>query len=173
MIVKLIAAVVVVLGGWYLGRYLSAEFGIHVRQLSGFQAALKQLEFNIRFMNLPLCDALRSTAETQRGVIGSILKEVADGLTRNRGSTVTDAWDRAVQAQKGRLCLADEELGILSSFAEHLGAGDCESEVNNIRAACLKLKVAEEAAREEMNKNDKLYRSMGVLLGILVVIVMF
>ncbi len=173
MIVKILAAAVVVAGGMYFGRYMAGGLRVHTAQLAAFGEALKQLEFNIRFFNLPVSEAIYGVSETRKGVVGKIFKRTGE-ILKNRGdASACDAWNTAVFENRKKLLLSDDELKILNMFIVNLGRGDVESEIDNISAACLRLKAVEASAREEAEKNEKLYRISGILVGLLFVIVTF
>lgn len=173
MIVKALFGLIVILGGGYLGIMYASQFTSRVQQLEAFRRALSQLEFDIRFLSLPLTEAMEKVAISQTGAIEKIFRETAVGLNQHKGAQVVDIWEAAVQKYRCRLCLTEQDWLSVSSFSHSLGCGDIESEIGNIRAAQMRLSVAEEEARSLAKKNVRLYRGLGLLAGIFVTIILF
>ncbi|MEG2380157.1 MAG: stage III sporulation protein AB [Oscillospiraceae bacterium] len=173
MIIKIIAATIIVASSAYIGMYMASRFDVHVKQLESFQKALAQLEFEITFLNLTVVDALAKISGNRSGTIKKIFSMTSENLKNNRSLSVFSAWKMAIDNHKNMIYITKDEIEILNDFALNLGTGDKSSEISNIKVTCLKLKVAEDMAREEREHNTKLYKGMGILTGLLVVILIF
>ena len=173
MIIKILASMMIIFCSAYAGSLFAAKFAERVRQLADFQTALSMLEFDIVFLSNPLYDAMVKVADSQKGVVQKIFRSAAAGIAGGKGNTAGDMWERALRENRKGLAITDPEVEILADFAQRLGSGDTESQVNNIRITAVKLKVAEEAAAADSKKNGKLYRGLGVLGGALLVILFF
>lgn len=173
MIGKALLGLIVILGGGYLGMIYASRFDSRVRQLEAFRGALNQLEFDIRFLSLPLTEAMEKVAESQSGAVGKIFRETAGSLSRCKGTQVSAVWKAAMDKYRSQLCLTEQDLQAVSSFSHSLGSGDTESEIGNIRAAQMRLSVAEDAARAQAQKNGRLYRGLGFLAGIFAAVLLF
>ena len=77
-----------------------------------------------------------------------------------------------MQKYNESLNLTDGDIQIITDFFKTLGSGDREKEKNNIRITALRLKMAVEEAKIEAEKNSKMYRGLGFLSGIFLVIVL-
>lgn len=173
MIAKALLGLIIIFGGGYLGMIYASRFDSRVRQLEAFRTALSQLEFDIRFLSLPLTEALEKVAASQTGSIGKIFRETARDMTQNKSVRISCVWEAAVQKYRCQLCLTEQDWQAVNSFSHSLGSGDTESEIGNIRAAQMRISVAEEEARAQSRKNVKLYKGLGLLSGIFAVILLF
>ncbi len=171
-VLKIIASAVVVLGGGYIGILAAAELETRVRQIEELLGALSQIGFNISFLKMPLSRAIRGVADGQRGAVGGLLGSVAKQIAED-GVSPDTAFERAIRKSRGSLCIGKGEIEILSEFTKNLGRGDTESEINNINLACAKLTLARDNARGELSQKGKLWRGMGLLGGMLVVVLLF
>lgn len=165
-----IAALTVVLGCGYLGMLFAARMGRRIRQLEGFEAVLTQLAFNIGFLALPLTEALERTVSGQRGEVRGLLEQIVTYMKERPDVTLQEAWKKSLQLHSGRLCLKQPEIEALYAFAAHLGKGDRQDALENIRLTAAKLKLVREGAQAEQARDGKLYRGLGFLSGILIVI---
>lgn len=169
-ILRFSAAVILILGGGYVGCLAASPFSVRVEQIELFRLALTQISFNIGFLKLPITRAIEEAAKARKGAVGRILLNAAEKM---RDAEPFDAFSEAIEQNKTYLCMTDADTEIIREFAENLGKGDTESELNNIKAACAKLKLAYDLADAERVKNVKLRRGIGLLGGILAAILLF
>lgn len=172
MPVKVIASVIVIIGGGYIGMLMSSRLSVRIMQIEEIDNAVTQLGFNISFLKMSVAKAVLSVAKSRSGAIGEILKEASVQMTKSN-ATPDIAFKRAVAINGHRLCITESDRNILKEFVENLGKGDTESEMNNINAVRAKLKVAEGEARGEKEKKGKLWQGAGLLGGILIVVLLF
>ena len=102
-----------------------------------------------------------------------MLAYVCNGLSDAVCVDMYELWKKAFERFESRLNLTTEDKKIILDFSKNLGCGDCTREKNNIKAALMRLKVAEDDARAMASKNVRMYRGLGVLVGIFIVIVLF
>ncbi len=169
---RLIICVAIVAGCGYLGFLFADNFKKRVAQLEELQNILAGLEFDIGFMNLPLQEALIRCAESAKGGIRDVVMYVSERLFEDRCHDMQVLWKRALDRFAQELSLTQEDKKVLIDFSKALGSGDCANEINNIRMASARLSVAECDARELAKRNVKIYRGLGLLAGIFIVIVL-
>lgn len=161
--IRIAAAGIVVIGGGYAGAFAASAFSVRAVQLKQFYLALTQMGFNIGFLKLPVAQAAEGAAKTGHGAVSRVLLNAAEEM-KNVAPPV--AFERALRRNRSALCLSAEDEEILKDFAANLGAGDTEREMNNIKAACAKLKLAQTVAETERDRRGKLWRGIGLLGGI-------
>ena len=69
------------------------------------------------------------------------------------------------------LNLNNDDIEIIKELGISLGQTDLEGQLKNIRLVQTALKSQLDNAREEKNRNFKLYRNMGVLCGLILIII--
>lgn len=99
-------------------------------------------------------------------------KEAAENLSLP-GITADTAWEKAVENTYSKLGLNKEDKGILITFGKMLGSSDLEGQINNINLVSSQLKLQEMKAEQMRQKNEKMYKSLGVLSGLAIVVVLF
>lgn len=168
-VLRLGAAMVTVLGGGYGGMIVASKLSIRAAQLEEMHSALTQISFNIGFLRLPAASAVGEAAKTKNGAVGRLFKLAAEDM---KSLSPSVAFERALLKSRRDLCLTEEDTRILTDFASSLGKGDTESELNNISAACAKLKVALVGAEADRDRRGRLWRGVGFLLGIFAAIML-
>lgn len=178
MFIKILSAVIIVAGCSYIGMIRASRLSGRSKQLSRLIFALNSLESDICFKRKPLKEAFEATAYFEDGVIGALFSEAAktmvspDILGGERISAPASALGAAIEANRSKLYLTDDDLKILVSLASQLGSGNCETEAANIKSAAEKLKRCEAEATEFKNKYYKLYASLGLFGGLFIVILL-
>ncbi len=170
--IKLFAGAVVLLGCGYLGVLFSYKYKKRVKLLKELQRVMTELEYNIDFVSMTIADSLISVSKNCETELKCVFLYVAERLKNNPGSNMERVWQRAVDKYRQALLLNKEDIELLIGFSKTLGMGNREKEKNNIKFTVARLKLAEDEARAELEQNSKMYRGLGFLLGIFIVVVL-
>jgi len=159
---KLLGMVFLFLGSAGTGLLLSKGLSKRTELILLIQKLLLTLSNDLNYQKTPTVQLLRDLSQDES-------YEKLGFLGEFRGLTVQTApisrlWDDALQKQ---------ELELLRETGRILGSSDSESQVN---ALCLQQKKLDLILAEAMQKQQtqgKLFRSMGVLAGFLLMILTF
>ncbi len=169
---KILSGAVVFLGCGYLGILFSKRFKNRVTQLAEMQRVMTELEHCIEFLGMTVADALAVISKNCDTELKLVFMYVAERLKSSPGSNMEGVWQRGIDKYRQALILNNEDIEIIINFSKNLGLGNREKEKNNIRVTLMRLKLAEDEARAELEQNSKMYRGLGFLFGIFVVIVL-
>lgn len=170
--IRFMASAAILAGCGYCGMLFASALKKRCEQLETFGRMLDLLEFDIVFLNIPLVEAMEKLSQSSKGVFRAFFEFIAREMKAMRCGDMRGLWQRAFERFDGELFLKDEDIRILTEFSQNLGSGDKTSEKNNIRAAAMRLKTAEEDARELARVNMKAYRGLGLLSGAFLVILL-
>lgn len=173
MTIRFIAYLSIILGCGYIGLYMASAIDKRIKQLIGFENMVKQLSFNIGFLSLPIRDAIYKASETQEGTIKKIAENVSGIMLGRPDVTMQYAWGCAIKNYKDSLYLKESEIMILEDFSVNIGSGGKEETLDCLKATSAKLHLAIDSARSEQLKDGKLYKGIGFLTGMLIVILLF
>ena len=87
-----------------------------------------------------------------------------------RNGKFEKAWNLAVA--ENSFSLSKEDIKIISNFGNLLGKTDLKGQITEIELANNFLDKQIKEAEEIRKKNDKLYKSLGIIIGITIVIVL-
>lgn len=172
MFFKLAGCLIVLLSSGFLGYILSTDCKKRPQQLRELQALLQIFENRISYLSDVIIDAferLYSSSESEAGVFFAC---TAGKLKTDRSINAASAWEASVKENIKKTALNREDEEILISFGKFLGGSDLEGQVKNIRLAINQLKMQEQKAEESRSRNEGMYRSLGILGGIAVVLVL-
>jgi len=114
---------------------------------------------------------MQAIAARVRDPVGKVFGMFADLLVHERGEKIAHLWEAAVQQHKNGLFLTSEDTEQLSGFGAQLGNLDTEAQIMNISMIVDYIDERLTHLGESRDKNRKLYRSLGMLGGALIVII--
>ncbi|MDK2798707.1 MAG: stage sporulation protein [Clostridiales bacterium] len=171
MILKLIGCILIVGSSTIMGYTIANKYAKRPEELRALQAALQMLESEIIFSVNPLPDAFERISKYVPKNIHKLFAHSAYLLKQRTGITAQEAWSISVHQTREEMHLEKEDREILISFGNSLGCSDREQQLKNIHLACSKLALEEKKAEKLREKNEKLYKNLGVLGGILVALI--
>ncbi|USG63652.1 stage III sporulation protein SpoIIIAB [Brevibacillus ruminantium] len=171
--VKLIGAVLILFSasmvGWQIGRF----YAFRPVQLRALLVGLQMLETEIVYGLTPLYRALMKVGDRIPAEVGQIFHTAAGSLQEEKAQNVEEALGIGIQTHWSSTALKKQERDVLKSLGQVLGSSDREDQQKHLRLAVTHLRGLEEEARAEQNRYEKMYKSLGFLCGLLVVILMF
>lgn len=172
MIIKFIGAVVLICATSFIGYSLAADCSKRPRALRELQSLLQMLKNEISYLSNLLSEAFNRIYEGSNADTAILFKEAALNL-EIAGVTADVAWEKALEDNYAKLSLNKEDKVILVTFGKMLGNSDLEGQLSNIELISSQLKLQELKAEEMRVKNEKMYRSLGVLSGLAIAIILF
>ncbi|WP_342561986.1 stage III sporulation protein SpoIIIAB [Paenibacillus sp. FSL R7-0345] len=170
---KLLGAVLVVLAGTLAGFTRAAQYADRPRNIRGLIAALQRLETEILYGYTPLPEALRRIGQQSKGPLQAFFTAAADEMSPPLDHSAEEAFKRAMELHFRSAALKGAEKEILRQLSCTLGTSDRSNQSTHIALALQQLKQEETAAREDQGKYEKMSKSLGLLLGVLIVILIF
>lgn len=170
---KVTGAAMVVMASGLTGLAVARNYALRPRHLRDLQAALQMLETEIAYGATPLPEAFVRLSRRIEGPVGKFLARVAAFLADGQGRTAWEAWEAGLQMLRDSSSLIEADLDILRQFGFSLGVSDFSDQVRNLRLCREQLYAEEKKAEEERGKNERLWRTLGFLGGIVVVLIIF
>ena len=94
-------------------------------------------------------------------------------MKSKNGITADEAWENSLDKFLSSSYLINSDIEILMSFGRYLGSTDRADQIKNIKLTLTNLKQQEKIALDERQKNEKLWKYLGVLSGIMVFLLLF
>ncbi|MBU7007627.1 stage III sporulation protein SpoIIIAB [Phosphitispora fastidiosa] len=143
------------------------------QQLIYLGQGLQLLETEILYGATPLPEAMEQVAANCSPEVSGFFSCTAAELRRMEGLTAGEAWDRAIARYSVKTALAKKDLHILRRFGVSLGASDREDQAKHLKVALSQLKLAAAEAEAAARKNATVYRYLGFLGGLLLVMILY
>lgn len=170
---KLVGAIIVVLACGMIGFSIARNYIRRPQQLKVIQAALQMLETHIIYSAAPLPEALHMISQRSDPKIGPIFRKTGELIGREEGYSASEAWHAALEEYFPETSLNNDDLTVLKNFGASLGISDREDQEKHIRLAGEQIKMELAKAEEAAVKGSKLWRYLGFLGGLLIVLIIY
>ena len=168
---KLIGAAFIIVATTWTGFEASRHLTERPRQLRMLKSALQSLEAEIMYGHTPLHEAARRLSTQMSKPLSWFFEGFASKLTGS-DTTVKIAWEESLNEIWKLTAFRQGEYEIMKQFGETLGRHDRHSQQKQIMLALSHLEREEADAVERQAKYEKMVKSLGILSGLLLVILL-
>ena len=162
---KLIGILMIFSGCSLTGIVIDLKYRKRVKELENFIYAFEYLKGEIDYRLTPLQEAsLRVGMETKHE-IGKVFITFSKLLGEKTAKEGSSMWKEALEREKHRYHLMEEDYNILEEFGRGIGQMDKNMQQANIKLIQGKLKMTLDLALKEQEKTSKLRTGMGILVG--------
>ncbi len=143
-----------------------------VRELEDLSTALEIFETKISYTYDTIIDTFTYISDNLKTKVYRIFFIAAEKLRENKNMSAGDIFRNVIEEEKIFLELNEKDTEILKGLSVSLGQTDLENQIKNIRLTKQLLNTQLKEAYEEKSKNFKMYRNMGVLMGLVLIILL-
>jgi|LSQX01.3.fsa_nt_gb stage III sporulation protein AB len=172
MLIKLLGCGIVLFSTTFIGYHAANKYSKRLETLRALQISLEMLETHISFSATVLPDAFEKIANTSVEYVNELFLSVSKLLRKRLGMTAKEAWNKSLVSLKQKLYIEKEDEDILKALGNSLGNTDCENQIRIIELTRSKLNMLEKKADVLKQKNDRLYKTLGVLSGLLIILLL-
>lgn len=151
----------------FLGLALANRYKNRVRDLKDIRNVLNILSTKIKYTYEPLPQIFSEISSEFTGGIAEIFKNSKEKM---ENMSAGEAWSFALEHSNTNM--NSEDLNTLKKLENLLGKTDAEGQLSEIELMKNYIEVQIEKAEKEQNKNEKLYKNLGVIVGLAIVIIL-
>ena len=168
---RYIFLILVITGSTSIGFLLSKKYVNRVIELKKISSFINILKNKIRFTHKPLIEALEEIGNIDKNErISNIFLKTSRKI---KDKKVLEAWSEAIEEEKFFLDLTNEDINLIKQFGAMLGKEDLEGEISKMEEFSVLLNSQIKKAEGESLKNEKMYKSLGTIIGLAIVIILF
>jgi len=156
-----------------LGFYFAAQEGFRVQDLQELKKALMILSSEIEHLRAPLPMACVNIAKRTRGPISTLFSEFSKLLSENEGETAYQLWAQVIHDKKSRTYLATEDWDVIEGFGKTLGYLDKQMQQSAILVTVEYINEKTTSLQAQSDKSRRMYRSLGIIGGLLLVVLLW
>ncbi len=172
MIMKLLGGLMIISSSGLIGILLSNKYSMRPKILKKFRFSMQLLETEIIYGNTPLPYALHNISVKSERPWDIFLSEVSENILKRRFFSMEEAWNDAIAGHLDLPYLNKADIGLIRSIGKVIGKSDTEDQKKHFNLLYAELSHHEDAAENDKRKNERMYRSLGFLLGIAIYIVL-
>lgn len=150
-----------------IGFLISKSYQNRVLELKEFKNILNIIKTKIKFTYEPLAEIFKQISKDNDTEIEKIFGKMANQLSDCQAKEV---WENCIQEADINIKQSDKD--ILKKLGKLLGQTDVEGQINEIEVTEGFLNMQIEEAEEEKKKNQKIYKTLGIVAGLVFVIIL-
>jgi len=165
IILKIIILILIFITSYLIGNKIAKQYSKRVEELEDMKNSLNILETKIRFSKEPLAVIFKDISNVSKN------KEIFEKANENmKTMLVGNSWRQAIESVNTNFKKKDIE--ILKTLGNMLGKTDSKGQVNQIEEIKELLNIQIKNANSEKQKNEKLYKTLGMTIGLAIVIIL-
>ena len=165
--IKIILLLLLFSSSSFIGMLFSNKYKARVKELKELKNGLNIFKTKIRFTYEPIPELFKEIAPSLIKNIGDIFENAS---TKMKRKTAGQAWIEAVE--EANTNLTKEDLSLIKGLHKLLGKTDLDGQVSEIELTSTFLDTQIEKAEKERVKNEKLYKTLGTVVGLAIVIIL-
>ncbi|WP_078379772.1 stage III sporulation protein SpoIIIAB [Sutcliffiella halmapala] len=169
--IKLLGAVFIIVSTSWAGFEAARHLTERPRQLRLLKVALQSLEAEIMYGHTPLAEATKNIAKQMDKPLTWFFEAFSHKLDK-ANLNVKQAWQESLDEVWQSTAFKKAELEIMKQFGETLGQHDRHTQQKHILLAMTHLEREELEARDKQIRYEKMVKSLGVLSGLLLIILL-
>lgn len=173
MIIKIAGMVITVAAAWTYGYYMAEYTKKRMETLEQFKRAFILFADETLYTGAMLCEVFKNTAERTEGLAARVFGEAAAKFREKAAEGAYIIWEESLKNSVKNSFLTEEDINSLIMFGKSLGFSDRRCQVSNVNLAVEYIDNKLYELRKKYIKEAKLFRSLGVLTGLLAAVVIF
>lgn len=165
--IKIVIYSFIFLSSSLIGILISKKYSNRVSELKEFKNALNIFKTKIRYTYEPLPQIFTEISENVNSNISPVFKNAAEKM---KFCAAGEAWNLALTIEE--LNIDDEDRNALKNLSKLLGKTDLDGQLNQIEMTTNFLDKQIKEAETQKEKSEKMYRTLGMIIGIGIVIIL-
>lgn len=170
---KIIGSAIVLFSCTSAGIFMASKDRYRAEDLNEMKRGLMLLKSEIGYNSRPLYEALIEISERLEDTVSEIFEDSGRLLKSRKAASAAEAWERTLKDRKSRTFYTKEDIDALIAFGQALGGGDRQCQISNIEMTVEYIDMKSAELMRKHSKDSRLFKSVGVLCGILIVAVLF
>lgn len=166
-IIKSILFILIFLSSTYIGMLISSKYKNRLNDLKELKSILNIMNTKIRYTYEPIGEIAFEISQMNNTNVGKLFGEFSS-LLKTR--TITEAWNIAIDTYGNNF--SKEDKNIIKGLGKMLGKTDMDGQLSQIAQTHEFLYMQIEKAEKDKQKNEKLYKSLGMVIGIAIIIIL-
>lgn len=169
-VVKISLCLFIIVMGIFMGRLLAKPYDNRVEHLQDVLTALMSLESEMKYRLDPLAEIFTRVGSFSRGYTQTLFLNASSSMKNWNFQDFSVIWAKAVEETYKTSSLTAKDKQILSDMGLDLGKTHISGHENMFARTYNMIEQQVCEAKQEKDTKGKLYRTLGTVSGILIVI---
>ena len=173
MFLKISGAVAIIFASYICGLYMANRSTFRNQDLEQMKKALTIFKGEILYSANSLENIFFEISNRTIGIISLLFETVAKNIEKHSKYGISEIWDTSILEITNNSYFDSEDMEYIYSFGRTLGFADKNQQVNNAMLLIEYIDSAQKGLREKKVSEEKLYKTLGLTCGLMLVIVLF
>lgn len=170
--IKILASIMIFIPSTIIGIMLSRKYSNRVENITSLINCILILDTEIIHLSNPVNLAFKNVYERSKNKVSIIFLKTIETLNNNRDSNLYSAFKNTLEVERLKYNFTKQDKEILLSLAKVIGVTDREEQKKYFDTTIEQLKIQRKQAIEEANKNEKLYKKLGIIFALLIILIL-
>jgi stage III sporulation protein AB len=171
--IKFLGAVLILGAAAMFGFVQALHYARRPKQIRQMIGALQRMETEIVYALTPLPEAMLTLSKQRAEPLSSLFRITSERLRDTLVTSTREIWQQTVREVWKRSSMKQPEQEIALQLGNVLGITDRSDQIKHLRLAVSQLQAEEQESRDEQKRYETMWKSLGVLIGALIVILMY
>lgn len=171
-LLKIAGGLLIILSSTLIGFCYGSRFSNRLENLIYLEQCIKLLETEIVYGAVPLPDALTNVFNKGNKKVSFIFKEINSFLFNNRDGDVFNSFLSVTELLRTKLDFKEEDIELFLSLGRVLGSSDRQDQEKNFKLILNQIAINQNEALIQRDKNERMYKDLGILAGFFIVIIL-
>lgn len=167
IIIKLFILSLVFISSLWIGVLISKKYAGRVIELRNMKNALNMFETKVKYTYDTLPEIFEQISKQTPEEVGRTFQKASDKM---KEKSAGEAWSESIDTMNTNMNTEDKT--ILKTLGKMLGKTDVEGQISEIKLVNSFLDTQIELAQQERAKNEKMYKTLGGIIGLTLVIIL-
>ena len=150
-----------------IGLMMAAKFRNREKELKEMKSAISIMKTKIQYTYEPIPQIFEDLSHTDNIAISNLFQTAK---MKMKTESVEESWEKSINETP--TSLKEEDKVVLKGLGKLLGKTDVEGQLSQITLTTQFLDTQIEKAEKEKEKNEKLYKTLGFVIGCTIVIIL-
>lgn len=165
ILLKLLGVVLVVSGSGCCGWYMAYGARMRIRILQELQQALLVLYGEIEYAAGDMAENMEKLGERME-YFSDFFCNISKRLNQRTGYSLYQIWKEEMKTLSCRAKLEPEDITLLEELGRNLGNLDRQTQLHTLQVLNGRLQGVLQAAKEQYGNQAKVYRVLGITVGV-------
>ncbi len=153
----------------YIGILISKKYANRVKELKEIKSALNIFITKIKYTYEPIPKIFEEISDKtkENKNVSNIFKNACKDMQEYEAG---EAWNRSLENTSTNM--KKEDIEVLKGLSKLLGRVDAEGQVREVELVDNFLNTQIEEAEKERIKNEKMYRTLGISIGVAITVIL-
>lgn len=170
-LLRIIGSLIIIISSSLIGFSYGSKYSKRLNNLMYLSNCIQLLETEVMFAATPIPEALENVYKKGNKKISYIFNNIKENLRKSLSTN--ESFKSIYDKLKNELHFEEEDIEIFMTLGRVLGRSDRKDQQKHFKTVLAQLERQQLDAKEKKLKNEKMYKSLGVLGGILITLILY